>query len=230
MNTYSINIHQNKCFFQVVRTNTTFIIYVTLVNRFEGKNVNALPPQYQIFKNGFWRKESQQLLQHQPHDCYIELQGVQPPFGPIYIFLKTNWPNCKVTSMKIFWKTSYGIENHLQARWYSLWRSNWIFHMCVDYHGLNKITIKNHNPLFLILRFLSQNWSSKNIHKIDLKGAYNLISIKEGDEWKTIFHTTIGHFYTMSHILVLWMPLQFFNTWWTTYLDNSFVILSSSTW
>jgi hypothetical protein len=30
-----------------------FMIYVTLVNRFEDKNVNAFPPQYQIFKNRF---------------------------------------------------------------------------------------------------------------------------------------------------------------------------------
>lgn len=30
--------------------------------------------------------------------------------------------------------------------------------------------------------------------KLDLHCAYNLIRIKEGDEWKTAFHTTHGHY------------------------------------
>jgi hypothetical protein len=30
--------------------------------------------------------------------------------------------------------------------------------------------------------------------KIDLRGAYNLVRIREGDEWKTAFHCQYGHF------------------------------------
>ena len=30
--------------------------------------------------------------------------------------------------------------------------------------------------------------------KIDLRGAYNLVHIKLGDEWKTTFRTRYGHF------------------------------------
>ena len=29
---------------------------------------------------------------------------------------------------------------------------------------------------------------------VDLKGAYNLVRIKKGDEWKTAFRTPQGHF------------------------------------
>src|SRR5438876_5947578 len=30
--------------------------------------------------------------------------------------------------------------------------------------------------------------------KLDLWGAYNLVCIKEGDEWKTVFRSWFGHF------------------------------------
>ena len=30
--------------------------------------------------------------------------------------------------------------------------------------------------------------------KIDLRGAYNLVCIQEGDEWKTAFRCRFGHF------------------------------------
>jgi hypothetical protein len=66
--------------------------------------------------------------------------------------------------------------------------------MCVDYRGLNKVTIKNRYPLPLISGLLDQFDQAKIHTKIDLCGAYNLVHIKEGDEWKTTFRTRYGHF------------------------------------
>ena len=66
--------------------------------------------------------------------------------------------------------------------------------MCVDYRGLNKVTKKNCYLLLLISGLLEQLGRAKIFTKIDLRGTYNLVRIKEGDEWKTAFRTRYGHF------------------------------------
>ncbi|CAN2389180.1 K02A2.6-like, partial [Pristimantis euphronides] len=65
---------------------------------------------------------------------------------------------------------------------------------CVDYRGLNNITIRNTYPLPLIPDLFDQVRGARVFSKLDLKGAYNLIRIREGDEWKTAFLTPEGHF------------------------------------
>jgi hypothetical protein len=63
----------------------------------------------------------------------------------------------------------------------------------VDYHGLNKITKKNQYPLPLISGLLDRLCTEKIFTKIDLLGAYNLLRIRLGDEWKIAFCTCYGH-------------------------------------
>lgn len=67
-------------------------------------------------------------------------------------------------------------------------------HPCIDYQGLNNITIKNKYPLPLIDSIRKQLQSVTNFIKLDLRNAYHLVRIKEGDEWKTAFRTPLGHF------------------------------------
>jgi len=66
--------------------------------------------------------------------------------------------------------------------------------LCVDYRGLNKITIKNRTPLPLIGETLDRLSRAKRFTKLDLKDAYTRIRIRPGDEWKTAFRTRYGHF------------------------------------
>lgn len=49
-------------------------------------------------------------------------------------------------------------------------------------------------PLPLVPSALEQLWEATIYTKFDLWSAYNLIRIKEGDEWKTAFFTTRGHY------------------------------------
>ena len=64
--------------------------------------------------------------------------------------------------------------------------------VCVDYRGLNKVTIMNCYPLPLMNELRDRVQGAKIFTKIDLKWGYNLIRIKEGDELKTAFRTRYG--------------------------------------
>ena len=66
--------------------------------------------------------------------------------------------------------------------------------MCVDYRGLNMETILNRYPLPLMNELRDRVGGSTIFTKLNLKSGYNLIRIKEGDEWKTAFRTRYGHF------------------------------------
>ena len=65
---------------------------------------------------------------------------------------------------------------------------------CIDYRGLNEITINNKYPLPLIDPSLEPLCNAKIFTKLDLRNAYHLVRIREGDEWKTAFNTPLGHF------------------------------------
>src|SRR5258706_210481 len=59
--------------------------------------------------------------------------------------------------------------------------------LCVDFHALNKVMEKDRYPLPLIMDLLNAPGPARIYLKIDLKHAYHLICIAEGDEPKTAF-------------------------------------------
>ena len=54
--------------------------------------------------------------------------------------------------------------------------------LCVDYRGLNNLTIKNQYLLPLIDELLDRLDRAKRFTQLDLTSAYHRIRIKEGDE------------------------------------------------
>jgi Reverse transcriptase (RNA-dependent DNA polymerase) len=64
----------------------------------------------------------------------------------------------------------------------------------VDYHRLNKVTIRNRHPLSLISETLDRLSRAKRFTKFNLRDTYYRICIKRGDEWKTAFYTRYSHF------------------------------------
>jgi len=65
---------------------------------------------------------------------------------------------------------------------------------CIDYRALNQITVKFRYPLPLVPAALEHLRGATVFTKLDLRSAYNLIRIREGDEWKTAFVTPTGHY------------------------------------
>ena len=73
-------------------------------------------------------------------------------------------------------------------------KPNGSFRLCVNYRGLNNLTIKNWYPLPLIGESLDQLEQAKRFTQLDLTSAYHRIRIKEGNKWKTAFKTRYSHF------------------------------------
>ena len=61
--------------------------------------------------------------------------------------------------------------------------------LVMDYRGLNEVTIHNIYALPLIPNLLKHLSEAKKNPNIDLCGAFKLVRICPGDEWKTAFRT-----------------------------------------
>lgn len=65
---------------------------------------------------------------------------------------------------------------------------------CIDYRGLNQITVQYPYPLPLVPSAIEQLCSAQIFIKLGMCNAYNLVSTQPGHEWKTAFSTTSDHY------------------------------------
>ncbi|GKB94504.1 putative reverse transcriptase domain-containing protein [Tanacetum coccineum] len=66
--------------------------------------------------------------------------------------------------------------------------------MCIDYRGLNKLTVKNRYPLLRIDDLFDQLQGSSVYSKIDLRSGYHQLRVRDEDVPKTAFKTRYGHY------------------------------------
>ncbi|GJW57340.1 putative reverse transcriptase domain-containing protein [Tanacetum coccineum] len=71
---------------------------------------------------------------------------------------------------------------------------NGSFRMCIDYHELNKLTMKNRYPLPRIDDLFNQLQGLSVYSKINMWSGYHQLRVREEDILKTVFRTRYGHY------------------------------------
>jgi len=156
-----------------------------------------VPPEFRQFMGIMSKEAADTLPKHQQYDCKIDLkEGSTPPWGPIYPLSETElqalreWLREMEKNGKIQRSTSPAGSPILFVP-----KPNGKgLRLCVDYRGLNKITIPNRYPLPLMQELQDHVQGAQWFTKLDLKNGFNLIRIRQGDEWKTAFRTRYGLF------------------------------------
>ncbi len=136
------------------------------------------------------------LPPHRPWDCAIDLlPGAKLPKGRVY---PLSIPERKAMEEYI----REALQQQFISPSTSPAASSFFFvgkkygglRPCIDYRSLNSQTVKLPYPLPLVPAALEELRGAHIFTKLDLRSAYNLIRILEGDEWKTAFITPSGHY------------------------------------
>jgi RNase H-like domain found in reverse transcriptase/Reverse transcriptase (RNA-dependent DNA polymerase) len=156
----------------------------------------ALPPKYQEFEDVFSEEGAAALPRDARVEHRIEIEaGKQVPFGPIYPLSQK-----ELGTLREYIDTNLAtgrIRASLSpagAPILFVVKPDGSMRLCVDYRGLNKITVKNRYPLPLLAEILDRLGGACVFTKLDLRDAYHRIPIAKEDIWKTAFRTRYGHF------------------------------------
>jgi hypothetical protein len=107
-------------------------------------------------------------------------------------------------------------------------KSDGTVRLCVDYHPLNEVTIKNKYPLPRIDDLFDQMTGAQVFSKIDLRSGYFQLKIRPEDIPKTAFRTRYGLFeYTVVSFGLTNAPATFMNLMnkvFMEYLDKFVVV------
>jgi len=167
--------------------------YVSAVT--ETDDIARVPVQFRPFLDIMGKEAADALPKHRSYDHEIRLkEGETAPWGPIYplseVELETlrEWLKDMLRTGKIRRSTS-SVSSPILFVPKPHGRG---LRLCVDYRGLNRVTIANRYPLPLMSELQDRIRGAQFFTKIDLKNGYHLVRIKEGDEWKTAFRTRYG--------------------------------------
>lgn len=162
----------------------------------EPDDLSGVPEEYHDLRAVFSRSRAVSLPPHRPYDCSIELlPGTTPPRGRLY---SLSAPEREALERYLTESLDAGIitpsSSPAGAGFFFVKKKDGSLRPCIDYRGLNDITVKNRYPLPLMSSAFEILQGARVFTKLDLRNAYHLVRIKEGDEWKTAFNTPVGHF------------------------------------
>ncbi len=159
-------------------------------------NLSNVPEVYLDLKEVFSKSRAASLPPHRPYDCAIDLvPGMSPPKGRLY---SLSVPEREAMEKYISDSLTAGFirpsSSPAGAGFFFVAKKDGSLRPCIDYRGLNNITVKNTYPLPLMSSAFERLQGASIFTKLDLRNAYHLVRIREGDEWKTAFNTPRGHF------------------------------------
>ncbi|GJZ66930.1 putative reverse transcriptase domain-containing protein [Tanacetum coccineum] len=79
------------------------------------------------------------------------------------------------------------------------------FLMFIDYHELNKLTVKNRYPLLRIDDLFDQLQGSSVYSKIDLRSSYHQLRVHDEDIPKMAFRTHSGHYEFQDKFMIIFI-------------------------
>ncbi|KAI2656666.1 Retrotransposon-like protein 1 [Labeo rohita] len=139
---------------------------------------SSIPPEYQDLLEAFSRTRATQLPPHRPGDCAIDLiPAATPPRGRVF-------PLSQAESEAMHNLSRVLLRQEERRGPSTLHRLSWS----------QRGNVKYRYPLPLVPSALEQLRTARIFTKLDLRSAYNLVRIRAGDEWKTAFSTTSGHY------------------------------------
>ena len=153
--------------------------------------------KYSDYTNVFSSKLTAELPEHTGiNDQAIELENAKrSPYDPIYsrkpveletlkAYIETNLANGFIKPFKLPTGVSILFNHKLDGS----------LCLCIDYHSLNNLIIKNQYPLPLISKLFDYLGQAKRFTQLDLTNAYHRIEIRKSNEWKTAFQIWYGYF------------------------------------
>ena len=172
------------------------VMQVQLETLDESLEEPTIPKAYRELADVFSPSNANSLPPHRDEDHAIELEpGKTPPFGPLY-----NLSEYQLKTLREYIDKNLA-NGFIRPSKFSAGapvlftpKPDGTLRFCVDYRGLNSMTIKNRYPLPLIDEILDRLIGAQVSTKIDVKNAYYRLRIREGDEWKTAFQTRYGLF------------------------------------
>jgi len=159
------------------------------------EDIERVPMEYRKY-TVLWKEDlpDEALPKHQAWDHEIPIvEGKAPAFGKIY---PMNPEQLSALKRYIDENLEKGfIRESKSPAGYPLFfvpKKGGKLRPVIDYRQLNEVTVKNRYPLPLIGEMMDRTSGAYWFTKMDLRGAYNLVRMKEGEEWKTAFRTKYG--------------------------------------
>jgi hypothetical protein len=114
--------------------------------------MSQLPPQYAEYADVGSEDDAKGLAEHSSHDLAIQLvSDAQPPHQPLYNLLATELEVLRKYLAEYMARGWIGrSKSSAGAPILFVKKKDSSLRLCVDYRGLNKITVKNQHPLPLI--------------------------------------------------------------------------------